>query len=83
MNLELRILVACAHCAQEKRCSKLFHEKKMSKHEVKMTMLTFFVSKDAERIRVLMSEKLAHNNVRVLSYKLQVSMVKSLLQPML
>ena len=44
---------------------------------------TFFVSEDTERIRMLMSEKLSDDNFRVFSNKIQISMVKSLLEPML
>ena len=44
---------------------------------------TFFVSEDTERIRMLMSEKLSDDNLRVFSNKIQISMVKSLLEPML
>ena len=48
-----------------------------------MSKRTFFVSEDTERIRMLMSEKLSDDNFRIFSNKIQISMVKSLLEPML
>jgi hypothetical protein len=48
-----------------------------------MIILTGAIAKNSKGVRVLVSEKLSHNNVRISSNKLQISSIKFVLKPML